>query len=212
MKKIVIVVASLVLPNIIWGACAPDKMLRVVFRDATPGLDANSFAAKPKTLYRLGNRLGRVEEAPDPDHGIHGLIVVSEPDSWIVNLATKTGQHVVDSGAPYEFHAPILGGSRASDFLKSFEFGCEIAFMKDRAITPTPVQVETRKLASYRVSEGNQTIFLAVDVTLQKPVVAALYENGKVVTYLKYLSYDSDLAPDPSLFKPPSGVTLSEAK
>ena len=90
--------------------CVPEKMVKVVFREVTPGIDRGSFAAKPKTLYRLGSKYGRTEEALDSALKIHGLIIVDEPDVWMINLVTRTGQHIVDTGEPYHFHAPIVGG------------------------------------------------------------------------------------------------------
>ncbi len=187
-------------------------MVRVVFRDATPGLDSNSFSAQPKTVYRLGTRYGRIEEVADSEHGIHGLMIANEPDLWMINLATKTGQHIVDSGEPYHFHVPVFGDPRASDFVKAFEFGCELAYMKDKSVVPEPAPIETRKLDSYRVSQGEETIFLAFDSKLQKPVLAALHVGDKVVSVVKYLYYDIGLEPDLALFKSPSGIALSEAK
>lgn len=212
MRCILGLVFSLILPNFVWGTCAPERMVKVVFRDATPGLDPNAFAAKPKVLYRLGTRFGRLEESADPALGIHGLMITSEPDLWMINLATKTGKHMLDPGEPYHFHAPILAGPNDPEFLKSFEFGCELAYMKAKSVAPEAAPIETRKLDSYRVTEGNRTIFLAVDSKLQKPVAAALYEGGRIVAYLKYLSYDANLEPDLSLFEPPSGVKMSESK
>ena len=46
-----------------WADCAPEKMVRIVVRDATPGVDPDSFAAQPKTIYRLGSKYARTEEA-----------------------------------------------------------------------------------------------------------------------------------------------------
>src|SRR5438477_9776600 len=33
--------------------CSPSKTLKIVFADGSPGLDKDSFGARPKTLYRL---------------------------------------------------------------------------------------------------------------------------------------------------------------
>ena len=210
MRTIKALVLGLLCPNVIWAGCAPEKMIRVVFRDATPGLDSNSFTAKPKTLYRLGTRYGRLEELLDSENHIQQLMIANEPDLWMINLVTKTGQHIVDSGEPYYFHAPVFGAPDAPEFLKTFEFGCELAYMKEKSVSPEAAPIETRKLESYRVSQGNLTIFLAVDSKLQKPVLAALHNGDKVVSVVKYLYYDSGLEPDLTLFKAPSGVALSE--
>jgi simple sugar transport system permease protein len=45
-------------------------------------------------MYRAGPQRLRLEVAPDPANGIHQLIVTNWPDSWVVNLLDKTGQHV----------------------------------------------------------------------------------------------------------------------
>jgi hypothetical protein len=211
-KKLALLTLLVTAPHVASAECAPERMVRVVFRDATPGLDPGSFEAQPKTLYRLGSRYGRMEEMPDPKQGIHGLIVVDEPDIWMINLGTKTGQHIVDKGEPYHFHASILGGPDSPGFVRDFEFGCELAYMKERSISPEIVPIETRKLESYRVSDGSVTLTLAFDPTIKKPAIAALYENGKLVTFLKYLSYDNNLEPDLSLFKVPPGIELTEAE
>src|SRR2546428_10096902 len=71
-----IIMALLVLPaSLAWAAeCAPEKMVRIVTRDATPGIDPQSFAALPKTLYRLRNRPRRGGGAHADPRGGHGLI------------------------------------------------------------------------------------------------------------------------------------------
>jgi len=61
----------LALPPVAGAACAPEKMVRIVTRDESPGVTAGSFRAQPKTLYRLGIRYGRVEELPNPATGLH---------------------------------------------------------------------------------------------------------------------------------------------
>src|SRR4030095_7799611 len=155
-------------------------------------------------------RYGRLEELLDSEHHNQGWMTANEPDLWMVNLVSKTGQHIVDRGEPYHFHAPVFGAPDAPEFLKTFEFGCELAYMKERSVSPEPAPIETRKLEAYRVSQGNLTIFLAVDSKLQKPVLAALHNGDKVVSVVKYLNYDSGLEPDLTLFKAPSGVALSE--
>jgi len=43
--------------------CAPQSMLKAVTSIEAPDLPPNHFYRVPKTLYRLGDRQGRVEEA-----------------------------------------------------------------------------------------------------------------------------------------------------
>src|SRR2546422_10740061 len=89
-----IIMALLVLPaSVAWAAeCAPEKMVRIVTRDATPGIDPQSFPALPKTLYRLGNGRGRGEEMPRASPGVPGLNVGDEPHAWGGHLHGKAGR------------------------------------------------------------------------------------------------------------------------
>jgi len=187
------------------AACAPEQMLKVVV--------PKSFAAQPKTVYRLGTKYGRVEEVPDRAQRIHGLMVVSEPDVWMMNLMSKTGQHVVDTGTPYHFHAPVLAGPDDPDFLRAFEFGCELDYLKKKSSEPPkPFDLNGRSLKAHMASEGDYMLVLVIDPDTQIPVVAMLYESGKIAVYFKYLVYETGLKPDLGLFSPPAGMKFTEAK
>lgn len=208
MRRLAMMIVLAGIPGGIRAECAPERMLRVVFRDATPGLDPDAFAAKPKTIYRLGNRYGRLEEEPDRENGIHGLVVVNEPDIWMVNLATRTGRHIVDTEDPYRFHASVLGNPDSPEFVQDFEFGCELKYMTERGVQPVSAPIDTRRLESYSVTERDVTLRMAFDPVAKKPVIAALYESGELITFLKYIQYDSDLEPLLDLFDRPSGIQI----
>jgi hypothetical protein len=64
----------------------------------SPEIPKDSFAAQVKRMYRAGSRYCRTEEGPDLEHGIHGLVVINEPDSWLINRFDKTAKHMVDPG------------------------------------------------------------------------------------------------------------------
>jgi hypothetical protein len=106
-------------------------VLKIVTAADFPDAPASAFASLPRTLYRLGERYARLEEALDKERNLHLLVVVNEPDVWMVNLADRTGRHAVDDGPP-KFHAPIVDNF-ASKFWRQFEFGCEEPFMKRSA-------------------------------------------------------------------------------
>lgn len=211
MKRIAIGLIVLLSPLSLGAGCAPEKMVKIIFRDGTPGVDANSAAAQPKTLYRYQARYARLEEA-DPAHNARRLMIANEPDMWTIDLVAKTGQHRVDSEKPSHFRSPVFGTPGSSAFLSSFEFGCELAFMKERSVTPQTATIENRTLDTYRVTEGDQTIYLAVDTQLQKPVIAALEHGDKQVNVVKYVAYDTVSNPNLMLFKVPTEVKVSEGK
>jgi len=75
-------------------------MTKIVFRRMSPDIAPDSFAAKPRTLYRVTDKYSRIEEPPHPEQGIHFLVITREPDSWTINLLDKTARHVIDQHSP----------------------------------------------------------------------------------------------------------------
>ncbi|HZT13675.1 MAG TPA: hypothetical protein VFA29_12760, partial [Candidatus Baltobacteraceae bacterium] len=80
-----------------------------MLRDVTPGVVAGTYGAQPKTFYRVGEDKLRVEEGLDRQNGIHELIVVAEPNVWMINLFTNSGRHMVDPGPTFKTVAPVIG-------------------------------------------------------------------------------------------------------
>ncbi len=194
--------------------CKFDKMLKVVVRNVTPGVSRDSFAGQPKTIYRLGVRYGRTEEALDTEKSIHGLIIANEPDSWMINLITKTGQHLIDRGAPFHFHQPILwSAEEMPQSLKDFEFGCELAFMKTNgSARPERTEVQGEKVLRYGMDAGGRLVTLYVGIKDEKPRAVIVVKGGEVVYGLRYDSWEDGLAPDLNLFQPPEGIKFEDAK
>ncbi len=86
----------------------PRTMTKLVVHLQSPDVPEDSFGAKPKTMYRAGTGYCRIEELPDEEHGIHGLMIINEPDTWMVNLLAKTAQHYIDSGPTFNSRMPIF--------------------------------------------------------------------------------------------------------
>src|SRR5437879_11734236 len=81
-----------------FAVCAPTRMLRIVTTVDAFGLPADHFVTQPKTLYRYGSMFGRVEEVFNKQTGLHLLVVVSEPDVWVVTRAKHGDQHTRGRG------------------------------------------------------------------------------------------------------------------
>jgi hypothetical protein len=187
----------------VYAKCAPKYVLRIVIA-AAGGADIPPFALRPKTIYRSGERLGRVEEEKNPESGLHLLVVVNEPDVWIVNRSDMTGQHGVDAGPSFLFRAPIVP-SLTSDYWKNFELGCEVPFMK--AAGSESVAVEGGGRMFTHRAEG---------------ITARLYVDGKdVPTRVEVAGPDLELAivyrafeelrdAPADLFAKPAGVKFVE--
>jgi hypothetical protein len=58
----------------------PESMTELSVRLQSREVPEESFAAKPKLMCRAGNAYCRTDELPDPENGIHGLMIINEPD------------------------------------------------------------------------------------------------------------------------------------
>ena len=194
-----------------------DAMIKVVVRLQSPDIPKQSFAAKPKTMYRAGNRYCRIEEFPDPEQGIHGLMIINEPDIWMVNLFAKTAQHYVDPGPTFNCRMPIFQGEQvktAADMknaLLELEFGREIEFFKQKGATPKDGPILSGKsTTAYSVDVGDSQLFLITTGTPERPyAVARQYRNTRETFWYSTLE---QLPFDPKLFVKPSDVKIEAAK
>jgi hypothetical protein len=78
-----------------FGEAAPATMTKLMVKLESPEIPKDSFAAEAKRMYRAGSRYCRIEENPDLEHGIHGLLIMNEPDVWMINRLAKTARHMV---------------------------------------------------------------------------------------------------------------------
>src|ERR1700748_3900173 len=135
MKRHLPLIAGLLRCNAAFAGSAEPTVIKIVARFISPQIAPDSFAAKPKTSYIAGDRYARIEEEPDPANRIHALIIVNEPDSWMINLIDHSGRHIVDPGPTFVVHHNILEREAPKEFA-SFEFGKEIAFMRTHKAVP----------------------------------------------------------------------------
>jgi hypothetical protein len=187
---------------------ADDKMLYVEYRLAGKQIKADSFDAQIKKVWRIGTSYLRFEDAPNPVKKIHGLIIVAEPDIWIIDRNTNQAQHTVDPGPNYKIHFPLLA-SEPSEKLRQLEFGSELQFFRDNSATELPaLEIDGIKCKPLRLEiDGDEvTLFLKTDETpLQLTVKSPSYEYS-----MRFLRYEPDRRPDKSLFQLPPGVQLKK--
>jgi hypothetical protein len=183
----------------------------------SPDVPADSFAAKPKIIYRAGSKYCRVEEQPDASHGIHGVTIINEPDAWMVNLATDSAQHIVDPGPSFNCRLPIFGDLAAklpedeSKQILGLEFGQEYDFFKAKGATPHPGGVQQgQQTTAYILSFGESKLALFTYGVPERPLSVAWLRGDKheIFWYSGYGQMDFDL----KLFSKPEKVKIEEAK
>jgi hypothetical protein len=169
----------------------PLTMTRLVVPHDAPNIREGSFPAMPKTMYRAGTRYCRIEESPDDQHGIHGLLIVNEPDEWLINSQTKTGQHFVDPGPTFNCRLPIFISAEQihseSDInkpLMDLEFGKELTFFENQGASPSDgpnLQGKTTK--AYTANIANSQFFLFTSGMPERPVAVTRQRGDDQETF-----------------------------
>jgi hypothetical protein len=191
-------------------------MTKMVVQLQSPDVPAESFAAKPKTMFRVGTQFCRIEEEPDAEHGIYGVVIIAEPDAWLVNLATKTAKHMVDPGPTFNCRMPIFTGlpdlpDDETKSLAGLEFGEELDFFKSKGAAPQQGMVlQTKQTVLYKLQFGDSTVALFTFGTPERPLAVAWNrgEKHEIYWYSGYGQMDFDA----KLFAKPEHVAIEDAK
>jgi hypothetical protein len=184
----------------------PKAMTKVEVFLEGPDIRAGSFATKPKVMYRAGSRYCRIEEAADPDNGIHGLAIINEPDYWMVNLLNNTAKHAVDFGPSFNCHLPIF-----PDTDKDLEFGFELEYFKSKGARPqTGPVLQNKSTTIYKVESESATLALFTYGTPERPMLVSRVHGDKGEIF--WFKGWGDLQFDPALFAKPEGVKIEEQK
>ena len=196
------------------GICAetPSKMTHAVVQMSGADISADSFSAKPKIFWRASNQYCRVDEEPDPGKGIHGKLIVNEPDAWLVNLADNTAKHVLDPGPTFNCRLPIfaLDQEMAKSKIGELEIGRELDFFRSngaKLIEGPKLQFEANY---YELTVGDSVLRLVERVDIHAPILIGLTRGDKVYK-ARYLLWN-EVPFKADLFAKPTGVKIEEAK
>jgi len=189
------------------------KMLKIVTRNITPGTEKGSFAALPTTSYLFGNKYARIEEEPDAALKLHGLIIVNEPDVWMINLWDKTGRHIVDTEKEGSFHAPIIPDAdvKMGKKILEFEFGNELEFMKNNNAQISQIDIDQKAYDLYSLEIEGVKIELILEKERQVPHIARVIEGKETVYAVAYDEYEPNLTANLALFDPLEDIEIFEA-
>lgn len=194
----------------------PKTMTKIEVHPEGPEVMAGSFLAQPKIIYRAGTHYCRVEEAEDSQNKIHGLLIVNEPDAWMINLYDKSARHVVDPGPTFNCKLPIFAQVDSKDegamLYQNLQFGNELLFFKQMGAAGQPGPEEGGKKTTQYVIEVGSTRFLmfTVGAPNERPLAVARSVGGKGNVFI-YTAYE-EVPFDSKLFATPEGVKISETK
>ena len=188
----------------------------MVVRLQSPDVPESSFAAKPKTSYRAGSGYCRVEELPDEERGIHGLVIINEPDIWVVNLLAKAARHYLDPGPKFNCRLLMFASLEDAKAAKNpttpafeLEFGQELAYFKAKGAVPEQGPIlQGKPTRSYSVTSGGLQFLLFTTGAPERPW-AIVRQRGNARDIYWYIAYEQ-LPFDPKLFSRPKDVKMEE--
>ena len=192
---------------------ADEPMIKIVYRNIGPELSPDSFVAKPKTFYLWGATRSRTEELPDPALKLQELIISNGKDIWMVNLWDKTGRHIIDPGPTYNAHAPIVPSDPGtSPRVKDFEMAHEMEFMVKHQAKLSEGKLNGVPSVVYETTQEGLTLRLYLVPATKMPMGVSVYDGDHCLRQILYDEYTTNLKSDPSLFKPPEGIQMSEVR
>src|SRR3954452_17590931 len=205
-------VLALALVPISVCAGAPSKMIHAIVQMSGTDFSAESFAAKPKIFWRASSQYCRIDEEPDPPNGIHGRMVVNEPDAWLINLADQTAKHVLDTGPTFNCKLPIFAfdAETARSKIGELEIGHELEFFHDngaKLVVGPKLEFEARY---YELMIEDSVLRLVERVDIHAPILIGLVRGNKV--YEAHYLLWGEVPFKADLFVKPTGVKIEEAK
>lgn len=192
--------------------CAPQKLVRLVVRNISPGLAAAAPQAQPRVIYRQGAIYLRSEESPDPQRG-QPIVVIAEPDIWMFNPATGTGQHQTDPGPELVVRAPVLPLSPdLPPAFRTLEYGCEYDFLMraNSQVLRQDIPWGETRATMRQVVEGEHVVSILLNERRQTPLLVAYAKAGRTLVLIRYDDYRTELPDRPALFARPSQMRIDE--
>jgi hypothetical protein len=189
---------------------ADRSMVYIEYRFIAVNIKPGSFEGSVRKLWRYGDSYARLEEAPNPQTGIHGLLITKAPNSYLINRYTKVARHVVDPGPTYNVVIPVFPSERDGK-LKGLQMGRELAFFQANGAVPLPDEpIDTAMCSVLRAKVEESEIKLFLDKDSKQPRQVWI-RNSRSEYAVRYVRYRTDLPLDLSLFSVPKDVQVTRA-
>ena len=188
----------------------PPAMTKLVFVIEAPDLPADALVAKPKTIYLATDKYARIEQPAELASELKNLIVVNQPDIWVVDAKKGIAQHSINPGPDLTVHNPVLGPD-APDELFEFEYGHEVSFFEQHFAKHLEAKnVNGKKCDAWEIKAHDYRIELCIDAITKNPLNLTVEKGGTSLFQIRYLRYDTRAPFDSSLFAPPADVKISD--
>jgi len=189
---------------------ADRSMVYIEYRFIAVNIKPGSFEGSVRKLWRYKDSYARLEEAPNPQTGVHGLLIANAPHSYLINRYTKVARHVVDPGPTYNVVIPVFPSERDGK-LKGLQMGRELAFFQANGAVLFPDEpVDTAMCSVLRAKVDESEIKLFLDKDSKQPRQVWI-RNSRSEYAVRYVRYRTDLPLDLSLFSVPKDVQVTRA-
>ena len=189
---------------------ADRSMVYIEYRFIATNIKPGSFEASVRKLWRYKDSYARLEEAPNPQTGIHGLLITKAPNSYLINQYTKVARHIVDPGPTSNVVIPVFPSERDGK-LKGLQMGRELAFFQTNGAVPLPDEpIDTAMCSVLRAKVEESEIKLFLDKDSKRPRQVWI-RNSRSEYAVRYVRYRTDLPVDLSLFSVPKDVQVTRA-
>ena len=194
------------------SAFGSDSMVKVVYRIQGPTIEMGDYAGLPRTVYRVDDRMGRVEETRDADFGMHALIILNHQDVWMINRVTSVGMHFNALDPERGFRVPIVPSVLPLRDQKAerFEIGRELVFMAERGIDPEIRTEDCNHYQVYETLEDGLTLTVYCSPESGLPLRSEVREADQILVEIAYDQYETGLPIDARLFVPDEGLEITE--
>lgn len=196
---------SVILPA---AAMAADPgMIRIQYRLVAFGIDPKGFDGALRSVWRVADTQLRYEEPPNPATGSQLLAVVSMPDAWFIDLTARRGTYRKDPGPSFKVRFPAFPpqfgeeiGKLEMGFEKEFFAERKAADGGERTVLDVPCRLQTTEVDGKKL-----TLYVRKSDGLPFQVVVETAERAVAVRYERY---ETGVAVDKALFRPPAGVEI----
>ena len=197
---------------LVTSALGNESMVKVVYRVQSPTIEVGEYAGLPRTVYRVGDRMGRVEETCDADFGMHALIILNQQDVWMINRVTSVGMHFNAPDPERGFRVPIVppGLPLRDQKAERFEIGRELAYMAERGIDPKIRTEDCNHFHVYETEVDGLTLTVYCSPESGLPLRSEVREADRILVEIAYDQYQTGLPIDARLFVPDEGLEITE--
>lgn len=186
----------------------PTTATRIVVTYDSPQIPAGSPDLLPKTIYRSGPNMARIEGVVSAETGHRILVVTNSPHLWMADLDAGTGEHTVDDGPEIGADVPIFPVKLEA--LEELQFGNELAyFQKRNAKLIERTRMLDRVCDRQDIEAEDHTLVGCFEPMTGRPVSVGL-RVGELVIGVNYLEYDRNAPVGADTFTQPAKIKFTE--